>query len=311
MGTTYSVTIVDPLSSLSRETTLAATDQILDRINLSMSTYRPDSELSKFNQNQTTQWVPISADLYEVMKEALRVSRLSGGAFDISVAPLVDLWGFGPSSREDTIPSDADVQARLKLTGYTHLYLQENPRAMRKDLPSLSVDLSAIAKGYAVDQVVSYLDSLNLSDYLVEIGGELRAKGNNAQGHPWNVAIEQPNSKVRTVHRVVHLENQAVATSGDYRNFFERGGVKFSHTINPNTGRPITHNLTSVTVIAESCMKADALATAFLVLGPEAGYALARREQVASLFISTNDDGYLERATPAIQAHLGTGKETA
>ena len=245
------------------------------------------------------------------MKEALRVSRLSGGAFDISVAPLVDLWGFGPSSREDTIPSDADVQARLKLTGYTHLYLQENPRAMRKDLPSLSVDLSAIAKGYAVDQVVSYLDSLNLSDYLVEIGGELRAKGNNAQGHPWNVAIEQPNSKVRTVHRVVHLENQAVATSGDYRNFFERGGVKFSHTINPNTGRPITHNLTSVTVIAESCMKADALATAFLVLGPEAGYALARREQVASLFISTNDDGYLERATPAIQAHLGTGKETA
>ena len=179
---------------------------------------------------------------------------------------------------------------------------------MRKDLAGLSIDLSAIAKGYAVDQVASYLDSLEVSNYLVEIGGELRAKGQNAQGHPWNVAIEQPNPSTRSVHRVVHLHNQAVATSGDYRNFFEREGIKFSHTINPNTGRPVMHNLSSVTVIAESSMKADALATAFLVMGPEAGYALAHQEHVASLFITTKDEGYAEQATPALQAYLGTGK---
>ena len=182
---------------------------------------------------------------------------------------------------------------------------------MRKDLSNLSVDLSAIAKGYAVDQVASYLDSLEVSNYLVEIGGELRAKGQNAQGHPWNVAIEQPNPSTRSVHRVVHLQNQAVATSGDYRNFFERDGIRFSHTINPKTGRPVTHNLSSVTVLAESSMKADALATAFLVLGPEVGYELAQREEVASLFITANEDGFFEQATSALQAYLGTGKKAA
>ena len=265
-----------------------------------MSTYQPDSELSQFNQSDSTQWVPISSDLHVVLQEALRVSHLTDGAFDISIGPIVDLWGFGPSARHDTIPSDDEIRTRLDAMGYTHLHLQDNPPAIRKDLPTLSLDLSAIAKGYAVDQVAEYIESLGVRNYLVEIGGELRAHGHNAQGLPWNVAIEQPTPTTRAIHRVVHLEHEGVATSGDYRNFFEREGVRFSHTMNPKTGRPVTHHLSSVTVIAESSMKADALATAFLVLGPEAGYELAQQENIASLFITVDAEGFHEQATSAL-----------
>ena len=310
MGTTYTVTIVQSSSHISLEKIQAHTDQILTRINSSMSTYQPDSELSKFNRDQSTRWVPISSDLHRVVKEALRVSQLTEGAFDVSVGPIVDLWGFGPSPRQDTIPSDKDIRSKLATIGYTNLHLQENPPAMRKDVPTLSVDLSAIAKGYAVDQVAEYLESLQVPDYLVEIGGELRAKGHNAQGHSWNVAIEQPTPATLAIHRVVHLENHGVATSGDYRNFFEREGIRFSHTMNPKTGKPVTHNLSSVSVIAKSSMEADALATAFLVLGPEAGFALAEQEQIASLFLTIDADGFHEKATAGFVQYIDGQKHS-
>jgi len=297
MGTTYKVTIAPPSSQASLTTIQAQTEQILARINSSMSTYQADSELSLFNQNQTTQWVPVSPDLYSVVKEALRVGDLSAGAFDVSVGPIVDLWGFGPSPRHDAIPSDEAIQSRLQAIGYEHLHIQDDPPAIRKELPALSVDLSAIAKGYAVDQVAEYLSSLALTNYLVEIGGELRAHGRNVHGVPWNVAIEQPMPTKRSIHRTLRLENHSVATSGDYRNFFERDGTRFSHTMNPNTGKPVTHNLSSVTVIAESSMQADALATALLVLGPEEGFALAEQAQLASLFLIMDAEGVREKAT--------------
>ncbi|MGB0910229.1 MAG: FAD:protein FMN transferase [Nitrospirales bacterium] len=297
MGTTYQVTIVRPSSPIVLTTVQSHTDEILARINASMSTYQPDSELSRFNRESTTEWVPISSDLYFVVKEALRVSHLTEGAFDVSVGPIVDLWGFGPSPRQDTIPSDEAIQARLESIGYEHLHLQDDPPALRKDQPTLSVDLSAIAKGYGVDQIAEYLESLHVTNYLIEIGGELRASGHNAQGMPWNVAIEQPAPTSRRVHQVLHLDRQGIATSGDYRNFFEREGTRFSHTMNPKTGRPVTHKLSSVTVIAESSMKADALATALLVLGPDDGFALAQREQVASLFLTIDAEGFHEQAT--------------
>ncbi len=297
MGTTYKVTIVEPSSSIILKAVQSQTDEILARINASMSTYQADSELSKFNRERTTEWVPVSADLYTVVQEALRVSHLTKGAFDVSVGPIVDLWGFGPSPRQGTIPSDEAIRARLNSIGYVHLHLQDDPPAIRKDQPTLSIDLSAIAKGYGVDKVAEHLESLHITNYLVEIGGELRARGHNAQGLAWNVAVELPAPATRAVHRVLHLEHQGIATSGDYRNFFEREGTRFSHTINPKTGRPVTHNLSSVTVIAESSMKADALATALLVMGPEAGLALAQREQVASLFLTMDEDGFHEQAT--------------
>ncbi|GJL50102.1 MAG: thiamin biosynthesis lipoprotein ApbE [Nitrospirales bacterium] len=297
MGTTYQVTIVHPSSQTSLSTIQAKTEQILARINSSMSTYQVDSELSQFNRNQTTQWVSVSPDLHRVVKEALRVGTLSDGAFDVSVGPIVDLWGFGPTPRHNTIPSEETIHSRLQIIGYDHLHVQDDPPAIRKEIPALSVDLSAIAKGYAVDQVAEYLASLDLTNYLVEIGGELRAHGRNAHGVPWNVAIEQPMSTKRTIHRLVRLDNHSVATSGDYRNFFERDGTRFSHTINPTTGKPVTHNLSSVTVIAESSMNADALATALLVLGPEEGFELAEQEQVASLFLIMDDEGFREKAT--------------
>ena len=297
MGTTYAVTIVEPSTNISVETTQRHVDHILARINASMSTYQPDSELSRFNRAHTTNWVPISLDLYLVLKEALRVSHMTTGAFDVSVGPIVDLWGFGPSPRHTTIPSDEAIRTRLDSIGYQHLHLQDDPPAMRKDHPALSVDLSAIAKGYGVDQVVGYLESRHITNYLVEIGGELRANGHNTQEKPWKVAVEQPTPITQAIHRVLHLEGQGIATSGDYRNFFEREGIRFSHTMNPNTGKPVTHNLSSVTVVAETTMKADALATAFLVLGPKEGFALAQREHVASLFLTVDADGVHEQAT--------------
>ncbi len=297
MGTTYAVTIVEPSSSISIETTQSHVDHILARINSSMSTYQPDSELSRFNHAGTTNWVPISLDLYSVIKEALRVSHMTSGAFDVSVGPIVDLWGFGPGLRHNTIPSDEAIRMRLDSIGYTHLHLQDSPPAIRKDYPTLSVDLSAIAKGYGVDQVAEYLESRQIMNYLVEIGGELRANGHNDQGIPWKVAVEQPTPITQAIHRVLHLEGQGIATSGDYRNFFEREGIRFSHTMNPKTGKPVTHNLSSVTVVAETTMKADALATALLVLGPKEGLALAQREHVASLFLTMDADGFHEQAT--------------
>ncbi|GJL53627.1 MAG: FAD:protein FMN transferase [Nitrospirales bacterium] len=304
MGTTYAVTIVDPSLQTSRSTIHMQIEQILARITMSMSTYHTDSELSQFNRNQTTQWVSVSPDLHRVVQEALQVGELSSGAFDVSIGPLVDLWGFGPSARQDTIPSDEAIRARLRAVGYAHLQVQDDPPAIRKTLPALSIDLSAIAKGYAVDQVAEYLTSLQFTNYLVEIGGELRAHGHNAQGNPWNVAIEQPMPRARSIQRVVRLKNHSVATSGDYRNFFERDGMRFSHTLNPITGKPVTHTLSSVTVISESSMKADALATALLVLGPVAGFALAEQEQIASLFLTIDKDGVHEKVTTGF-THFG------
>ncbi|WP_447970784.1 FAD:protein FMN transferase [Nitrospira sp. M1] len=304
MGTTYTVTIVDPSLQTSRSTIHAHIEQILDRITTSMSTYQADSELSQFNRNQTTQWVSVSPDLHRVVKEALQVGELSSGAFDVSVGPLVDLWGFGPSARQNIIPSNEAIHARLRAVGYAHLQVQDDPPAIRKTLPALSVDLSAIAKGYAVDQVAEYLTSLQFTNYLIEIGGELRAHGHNAQENPWNVAIEQPMPMKRSIQRLVRLEHHSVATSGDYRNFFERDGIRFSHTINPKTGKPVTHHLSSVTVISESSMNADALATALLVLGPEAGFALAEQEQIASMFLTIDEDGFHEKVTTEFTQYL-------
>ena len=216
----------------------------------------------------------------------------------MTVGPLVNLWGFGPVPRGDTIPSDTEIREALQKVGYTKIHTQISPPAIKKDRPDIQIDLSAIAKGYAVDQVADYLDRSRVLDYLVEIGGELRAKGKNAEGTAWRVGIEKPVPNKRAVHQVLHLRDQAMATSGDYRNYFEKNGQRFSHTINPRTGRPITHNLASVTVINPSSMRADAMATALMVLGPEVGYELAERQKLAALFILRDSDGFQERATP-------------
>ena len=305
MGTTYDVQVIDPPATARSEALQAGTEKILQRVNALMSTYREDSEVSQFNRSDSTDWVDISAETRAVIDEALEVSQLTGGAFDITVAPLVDAWGFGAQFRENPLPSSQDIDTLLARVGYRHLATRERPPAVRKDRADVSIELSAIAKGYAVDRVAGYLEQLQIDKYLLEIGGEIKASGRNASGQLWQIAIEKPLEGRRSVQRVVALENLGMATSGDYRNFFERDGRRFSHTIDPRTGTPVEHDLASVAVTDPSTMLADALATAFMVLGPEDGFELASRENVAALFIIRSAQGFEERNTPGFAAQPG------
>jgi thiamine biosynthesis lipoprotein len=304
MGTTYTVKVRDMPENVIFTSLREGIDQILERINSRMSTYRENSELSLFNRSTSTDWSKVSPETVRVINEALRVSYLTNGAFDVTVAPLVNMWGFGPEPKTIEVPSQGIIKERLPSIGYQHLHTQTSPPAIRKDHPNLQIDLSAIAKGYAVDQVAEYLESLNISHFLVEIGGELRGKGHNSTGFPWKVAIEKPASGERTIHRVLYLQSHAMATSGDYRNFFEKNGKRFSHTINPQTGQPITHQLASVTVVRASCMEADALATGLMVLGPEEGYKLAVQEKFPVLFVSRTQKGFEETMTSELEPYL-------
>jgi thiamine biosynthesis lipoprotein len=217
----------------------------------------------------------------------------------VTVGPLVNLWGFGPGRGEDRVPSATEVEEARARVGYARLEVRDPPPAVRKAIPDLYVDLSAIAKGYGVDRVSEYLESQGVGRYLVEVGGEVRGRGRNARGTPWKVAVERPAEGERAAYAVVEVDGVGVATSGDYRNFFEKDGRRYSHTIDPATGRPVTHALASVTVVSDTCMTADALATGLNVLGPEAGYALAEREGIAALFIVREGQGFARRATAA------------
>ncbi|MFZ1744453.1 MAG: FAD:protein FMN transferase [Nitrospirales bacterium] len=297
MGTNYTVKVSNLPPGFTPASIHSEIETILNRINGRMSSYQEHSELSSFNRAKTTDWIPVSSEMVFVVEAALQVSRLTDGAFDITVGPLVNLWGFGPPVPETDFPTDEMTQKILQTVGYQHIFIQNTPSALKKDHPDVQIDLSAIAKGYAVDQVAEYLESLELHDYLVEIGGELRGKGINSQGRTWKVAIEKPDPSQRAIHGVVQLQNMGMATSGDYRNFFEKNGQRYSHTIDPRTGRPITHNLASVTVLSDSTMQADALATGLMVLGPEAGFQLAEQEKLSALFITKETGGFHEKAT--------------
>ncbi|HXH02847.1 MAG TPA: FAD:protein FMN transferase [Candidatus Competibacteraceae bacterium] len=304
MGTSYSVKYLAGAAAPAAAALQEEIERLLAAINKTMSTYDPDSELSRFNRAPADDWVAVSVELYTVVAAARRISELSDGAFDITVGPLVNLWGFGPQPPRDRVPPAAAIAAARERVGYRMLALRNQPPALRKTRPDLYVDLSAIAKGYAVDRVAELLERHAIRDYLVEIGGELRASGRNAQASPWRVAVEKPLAGARSVETVIAVERGSIATSGDYRNFFEVDGQRYSHEIDPHSGWPIAHRLASVTVVADNCMEADAWATALLVLGPQNGPALAERLGLAALFISGEADGFREHATPAFVPYL-------
>jgi FAD:protein FMN transferase len=305
MGTTYSVRIVHFPQSIARaglETEIADT---LQRIDARMTTYRNDSELMRFNAMRSTDWTDASPELVAVLQEARRVSELTGGAFDVTVGPVVNLWGFGPEMHADAVPDDAAIAAALARVGYDRVETRAEPPAVRKTRPDVYVDLSGIAKGYAADRVAALLDARGCTDYVVAVGGELHARGRDADGTPWRVGIERPDGgRTRPVQRVVRATQAGVSTSGDYRTFFEADEQHFSHIVDPKTGRPVTHGLASVTIIADTTIEADALSTALMVLGPEAGYELALRAGIAALLIRRSGDGFVETATPAFARYV-------
>ncbi len=303
MGTRYVVKVVGAAADPAWAPRLRAEVQAaLDGVDRRMSLYRPDSELMRLNRHASTTPLPLSADLFTVLAAGHRVAELSHGAFDISVAPLVNAWGFGAEPRRTAPPEPNALSSRAAI-GWQGLRLDPVHRTASKAQPALQADLGGIAKGYGVDLAARALEAIGIDNYMIEVGGEVRTRGVNAFGQIWRIGIEQPDAVPPRAHRVVPLRDGAMATSGDYRNYFEHGGRRYSHAIDPRTAAPIVHALASVTVIAEDCMHADALATALIVLGPERGWALADARGLAAYFIVRGEDGRLTgRGTEAFAA---------
>jgi FAD:protein FMN transferase len=305
MGTTYAVKIETvPLSTERQDEIASIIQSALDGVDGRMSTYDTASELSRFNTHRSTAPFPVSQSVYEVFALAKKISEITGGAFDITVGPLVNAWGFGPIATSGSMP-DANVVARLRAyVGWDKIVLDGDARTLTKVHPETVADLSAIAKGYAVDRVADELVAEGISTFLVEVGGELKARGAKHTDDPWRVAIEEPDTAARRVFRAVELEDAAIATSGDYRNFEERDGVMYSHIIDPRTGRPNPYRGLLVSVIDRSAAVADAWATALVVLGTEDGQELAEREGIAAFFVTRTDTGYDSWATTAFQKQI-------
>jgi len=301
MGTTYNIKLV-VAKDFDTQPLQAEIDVLLKQLNQEMSTYIPDSELSRFNRSDSLAPVAVSKGLKRVMAEAIRLGELSGGKLDVTVGPLVNLWGFGPDYRPETVPSEQQLALTRSRIGLDKLQL--NGGQLSKSEPSLYVDLSTIAKGYGVDLVAEHIESKGIMNYLVEIGGEMRLKGFKHTGELWHIAIEKPVTTERAVHQVIVPGDNAVATSGDYRNYYEVDGQRFSHIIDPATGKPINHKLVSVTVIHPSSMTADGLSTAMMVMGEEQAYAFASQNDIAAYIISKTDDGFKEQITVKFAPYL-------
>ena len=303
MGTMWSVKLVLEDATAANFYWEAIQDE-LDNINSKMSTYQADSEVSRLNSLDKAGCVDASKETLAVVGAALALSEQSSGAFDITVGPLVNAWGFGPDYTDEAVPDADRLLTLAKSTGYQHIRIQD--KKVCKDQGATQIDLSAIAKGYAVDQVARYLDRIEMQHYLVEVGGELFARGNKPDGSAWRIGIETPSANKREVfeNTIVPLVDIAIASSGDYRNYFEKNGLRYSHTIDPRTAKPIAHTLASVTVVAENSMLADAWATALMVLGPQDGLKLANTLQLPVLMLVRVDDGFLSQPSDAFTAYM-------
>lgn len=304
MGTTYRVTIPRLPAGVSVEVIAPALSAGLEQVDAAMSTYRPESEVSRFNRAARDEWVPVSASTSKVAAAAIDMAQRTEGAFDPTVGPLVDLWGFGPAGPSRRMPDAGSVAAMRDQIGYAALEARQGPSAMRKRREGLRVDFSGIAEGFAVDELAGALDRSGVPDFLIELGGEVRCRGSNAAGRPWTIAVEIPSLAAARPQRRVALTDAAVATSGDYRKFFIVDGRRYSHVIDPRTGQPVDHGVASTTVIGRSAMQSDALSTALLVMGPEMGFAFAERHGIAALFIARGEAGFSERMTASFARHL-------
>lgn len=304
MGTSYSVRIVAPADASAVSLVLlrqrvAARLEDLENV---FSTYRPDSEVSRFNAHPGQEWFGVSPEFLDVLEQAVTVSQLTDGAFDATIGPLVELWGFGAGDAPRRIPDREVLEQLLSDAGFEFLQFRDSPPTVRRTRPGVQLDFSAIAKGYAVDRVWELLSEAGLAAYLVDVGGEVRTRGRRADGRDWSIGVENPDGS--GVAEAVPLRNAAIATSGDYRNFFEYEGRRYSHVLDPRSGWPVSHELTAVSVISTTTVMADALATALLVLGPETGLELAEREQIAARLAVRSTDGLTVLRTPAFEAAL-------
>jgi len=304
MGVAYHITYIDSAQN-SEKVARARKKQIdvlLEAVNDQMSTYRVDSQLSRFNQSSSVAPFEVSPDTALVVKEAIRLAALSDGKLDVTVGPLVNLWGFGPQMKPDRLPSPQALATAKAMVGIEYLAVVDN--TLIKSNPKLYIDLSTIAKGFGVDKIARYLEGEGVNNYLVEIGGEVRSNGKPNPIRDWVIAIEKPISEHRAIQQAISPKDNGLATSGDYRQYFEENGRRFSHIIDPDTAMPIDHKLVSVTVIHPSSMTADGLSTAIMLMGPDDGLEFAQAQTLAAFLIIKTDKGFEAVYTDAFKPYL-------
>jgi thiamine biosynthesis lipoprotein len=296
MGSAWTVKIAGalpepaPLLQAGAQARFEAVDQAL-------STYRPTSALSRFNADESGDWLPIDPELGAVLAYALSLAQRSDGAYDITVGPLVNLWGFGPDPARNRAPDAEEIAAVRARVGWRKVEVDATRTRARK-APGVRVDLSSLGKGRGVDRVAEYLDSAGVTNYLIDLSGKLRARGRNPAGKPWRVAVEQPgaDNAPGTLPASIELRDASVATAGDYRRYFEADGRHYSHIIDPHTGYPVTHATLSATALGATCMEADALATVLMAMPPDAALRLANEARIPALLVGR---GERYRLTPS------------
>jgi thiamine biosynthesis lipoprotein len=310
MGGTFSVKIVTASDELETPA-LGGVDRALrsslDRLEGLMSTWDPDSELSGFNRSTSLQPFPVSAETFDVFQWSIDVGTLTGGALDVTIGPLVDAWGFGPGGKRTAAPASDEIARLRSAVGLNRIELDAATRTVRKTRPDVQCDLSSIVPGYAADRLFAELSRRGFTDFLIDVGGEVRTRGRNEAGAPWQVAIDRPELHGGAVQRLVPISDLAITTAGDYRKYREVDGRRVAHILDPRTGRPLTHRLASVTVIDTLAVRADAFGTALMVLGADEGMAVATALDLAALFIERTEGGFSERATPRFEAIASIG----
>lgn len=305
MGSTYSIKYVRVKGQEPSLATLKAeTEAILAEVDEQFSTYRSDSLIERFNNAGPNVCQEMPDTLIELVRAGERLNQESHGAFDLTLEPLLNLWGFGAQSRGEQVPDQAQIQQALQRVGHHHLWVEGN--RLCKDV-DVQVDFNSIAAGYTVDRIAQRFESLGITRYLVEVTGELKAAGRKPGGQPWRIAIEAPVDDQRVAQRVLELDGLGISTSGDYRNFFETAGRRYSHTLDPLSGAPVTHDLAAVTVADPSTLRADGLSTLLMVLGPERGFEFAERQGIAAFFVIRENQGFVVKSTRAFELLFGMG----
>lgn len=305
MGTFYAVTLADPFPG-GQPALQQQVDALLVKLNHEISTYEPDSDISRFNQVKDSLAHPIPSDMAKIVEQGITAGQVTQGLLDVTVGPLVNLWGFGPDKRPVKTPDDAAIAAARERVGIDKLHLtrQGEQFMLSKDHPNLYLDLSTLGEGAGSDAIAALLDKAGIQNYLIELAGAVRSKGYNPKGKPWRIAIVDPSDKPGAFQGIVTPKGMAVSTAGSYRNYYELDGQRYSHIIDPRTGRPIAHKLVSATVITPTALEADAYDTALMVMGPDEAMTFAKARKMAVYLIVKGDKGFEARYTPQFEPYL-------
>jgi thiamine biosynthesis lipoprotein len=306
MGSTYTIKYVRGQSSPGIDLLKRETESILAEVDLQLSTYRADSVIEKFNQAPAGSCQVMPAGLLELVDAGYALHEESDGLLDLTLEPVLNLWGFGPQARAEKVPTPEALAAAMSRVGMQHLRRQGEQ--LCKDV-DLQLDFNSIAAGYAVDKIVQRLSELGVSRYMIEVTGELKAAGLKPDGQPWRIGLEAPQDGQRVAQRVLAVDGYGISTSGDYRNYFEEDGQRYSHTLDPSTGKPINHQLAAVTVVDKSTLRADGLSTVLMVMGTERGLAFAERKGIAAFFVTREGDGFVTQTTQAFEQLFPVGDE--